>query len=262
MISPEMRQQVRHNLHREVGGFFTNAIRSSSTCRVCTAPATAGLCAQCASHRSQYGNQLADQVVPLAYAKGNMNHQSGHHMYRYKNRINPSIECQRDLKLMILGATLLHGECIARAHGWWDVITFVSSETRPGTAHPVVELARQVVSRNEPEVIRILLGIGPDIEAEPKRFPLPERFIVADQWRASVAGRHVLIVDDTWVSGNKSQSAALALKAAGARAVTIICLARWLSPTFSVEQDQFVRTAVAPYDALTCPVTGGACPVG
>jgi hypothetical protein len=180
-------------------------------------------------------------------------------MHRYKNRINPSEEVRRDLKLMILGGTYLHGECIARAFGWWEVITFVSSESRPGVAHPVVELAKQVAWDNM-NPTKILLDIGPDITAEPHRFPLPDRFMVAEKWRSHVQGRHVLVVDDTWVSGDKGQSAALTLKAAGARAVTLVCVARWLSASYSIEHEQLIRTASAPYDALLCPVTGGQCP--
>lgn len=72
-------------------------------------------------------------------------------------------------------------------------------------------------------------------------------------------GCHVLVVDDTWVSGNKSQSAALTLKAAGARVVTIPCVARWLSWDYSDEHRQLIERSTAPYDALLCPVTGESC---
>jgi phosphoribosylpyrophosphate synthetase len=84
--------------------------------------------------------------------------------------------------------------------------------------------------------------------------------MVAEKSRSHVQGRHVLVVDDTSVSGDKGQSAALALKAAGARAVTLVCVARWLSANNSIEHEQLIKTAAAPYDALLCPVTGGQCP--
>lgn len=259
MIPEETRQKVKENLHREVGGFFTNTSRGPNNCAVCTGPAAAELCWQCEGHRARYGHQLAGQVVTLAYAKGDMSprHQSAHHMYRYKNRINPSLECLRDLKLMVLGATYLHGECMARAFGWWDTVTFVSSASRPGTQHPVVGLAEQVLPLEDRA--KLLMGIGPQM-AEGGRFPLPGRFTVSDLQRPNVEGCHVLVVDDTWVSGDKSQSAALALRAAGARAVTILCLARWLSWSYSIEHERLIRASTAPYDALLCPVTGGACP--
>ena len=40
----------------------------------------------------------------------------------------------------------------------------------------------------------------------------------------------VLVVDDTWVSGGSAQSAAVALKLAGARRVAIIVLGRHINP--------------------------------
>jgi hypothetical protein len=45
-----------------------------------------------------------------------------------------------------------------------------------------------------------------------------------------VAGADVLVVDDTWVSGGSAQSAAAALKLAGARRVAIVVLGRHLNP--------------------------------
>lgn len=42
--------------------------------------------------------------------------------------------------------------------------------------------------------------------------------------------QHVLLIEDTWTSGGNAQSAALALRRAGAASVTILALARWLNP--------------------------------
>jgi hypothetical protein len=63
-----------------------------------------------------------------------------------------------------------------------------------------VELAQQVAT-SALDVNKILLGNGPDISADPRRRPLATRFEVTGEWRAKIAGRHVLVVDDTWVSG-------------------------------------------------------------
>ena len=229
MIPQHIADLAAERLYELVGAFFTNTSRGPGRCQVCTGPATESLCPQCSTWHATYGTDLADLVVPLAYAKGYMDplHQSAHHVHQYKHHLRPSVECQRDLKLMVRTATLLHGECIAQAVGWWDVLTFVPSASRPGAEHPVVDLARAVAPRN-PEPARVLLDLGPDILTGPQRHPLPHRFAVSDRFLPKVAGRHVLLVDDTWVSGDKPQSAALALRAAGARTVTILCIARWL----------------------------------
>ena len=261
MIPEEVRKQAPGLLFEQVGAFFTNTGRGPGRCRVCTGPATETLCGPCVEQRATYGDRLADLVVPLAYTKGGMTprHQSEHHMWQYKNLIQPVAECLRDLKLMMLTATWLHGGCISRTVGWWEVVTFVPSAKRPGTTHPVVELARQVAPF-ELDATRVLLDLGPDFANESTRWPMPARFTVPPQFVDPIADRHVLVVDDTWVSGGKSQSAALALKAAGARAVTIICVARWLNWTYSDEHRRLITSLTAPYDARQCPVTGSTCP--
>ena len=43
-------------------------------------------------------------------------------------------------------------------------------------------------------------------------------------------GSDVLVVDDTWVSGGSAQSAAAALKLAGARRVAVVVLGRHVNP--------------------------------
>lgn len=186
-------------------------------------------------------------------------HQSAHHVIRYKAELRPSLENLQDLQLMIHTASSFHGACIAGVTGWWEALTFVPSEKRPGTEHPVVELAKRVAPSRS-NVDKILLEVGPDISTEPTRWPMTTRFVVAKKWRRKIAGKHVLVVDDTWVSGGKSQSAAIALKDAGATAVTILCVARWLSQTYGEDHRLMIKDVTSPYDAATCPVTGGACP--
>ncbi|HVL83044.1 MAG TPA: phosphoribosyltransferase [Pseudonocardia sp.] len=257
MIPDALAKQLRQVAYNRVGAFFSNTERGPGRCAVCTAPTLVELCSQCAAQRASYGTGLADLVVPLAYVRGWMSprHQSEHHVWRYKHPVQPSPGCLDDLRLMMLAGTLLHGDCIARAVGlWWDVVTFVPSATRPGTGHPVVELARQVGGTS---TRRILLDIGPGIHDE-ARGPRPDRFVVPPEYVPVIRGQHVLAVDDTWVSGGKAQSAALALKVAGAARVTIVCIGRWLSYRWD-EHRALIESLTDPYDAMRCPVTGGAC---
>ncbi len=262
MIADEIAKQLRGLLYTRGGAFFTNTSRGPGRCAVCTAPALADMCGGCTSQRAAHGPWLANLVVPLAYVRGWMSpaHQSEHHVRRYKHPVQPSPGCMNDLRLMVLAGTLLHGECIARAVGWWQVVTFVPAATRPGPEHPVAELARQVAGHNL-NAQRVVLNLGPGFAAEPTRSPRADRFYVAPEFLPIIAGRHVLVVDDTWVSGGKVQSAALALKAAGAAVVTIVCVARWLSYRWD-EHRPLINSLRDPYDALRCPVTGGTCPTG
>lgn len=258
--SPEAdgRARVAAQVRGQLGAIFGTIRRGPGTCRVCTGPSRAPLCHPCHGHRRVYGAQLADLVVPLSYAV--QGHQSGHHMYGYKGTLASSDENRRDLKFLVLSAMRLHRHCIGTAVGRpWSAVTFVSSQRRPGVRHPVVELAQQVAA-HDAAAVRLLLDPGPDIAAERREGPLPDRFVLAAQWRPQVRGRHVLVVDDTWVSGTKSQSAAITLKAAGAAAVTVVCVARWLDRSYE-GHGELIDSLPGLYDALLCPVTGGECPI-
>ena len=60
--------------------------------------------------------------------------------------------------------------------------------------------------------------------------PNARAFAVPASWRAAVRGARVLLLDDTYVSGSRAQSAAAALRLSGARAVLIVPLGRVLRP--------------------------------
>lgn len=260
MTPEQIAQQFRATLYTQVGAFFSNTLRGPGFCAVCTAPAGAPLCNRCDSHRQTYGTQLANLVLPLAYVRGWMQprHQSEHHVWQYKHRTFPDPRCMQDLQLMVSAAAVLHGPCIARAMGrWWETVTFVPSATRRGTDHPVVELARRAADQT-PGAARILLAPGPSIGGD-RHTLMADRFVVPSESESLVVSRHILVVDDTWVSGAKAQSAALALRAAGAWGVTVLCVARWLSWNWS-EQQQLIRSLNAPYDATRCPISSGTCP--
>jgi len=136
-------------------------------------------------------------VLPLAYAKAGIGHQSEHHMFSYKQGVS---QCVRDLRLTVRVAAAGHGACAAARFGPWEVLTFVPSARRPGTGHPVRELAEQVLGPR-PYLGRVLLDIGPGFQSEPGRAVRWDGFAVPRSSASLVTGRHVLIVDDTWVSG-------------------------------------------------------------
>ena len=60
--------------------------------------------------------------------------------------------------------------------------------------------------------------------------PNAQAFAVPDSWRATVRGARALLVDDTYVSGARAQSAAAALRRAGARSVLVVPLGRVIRP--------------------------------
>ena len=136
----------------------------------------------------------------------------------------------------------------------------IASTTRPGGNPPIANLARAVHGVYSSRA-KVGLVIGPGGTAPRSPTPQADRFLVPDEYVPHIADKHVLVVEDTWVSGDKAQSAALALKAVGASCVTILCVTRWLRYDWP-DHRELIETLTEPYDAARCPVTGSSCPPG
>jgi hypothetical protein len=67
-------------------------------------------------------------------------------------------------------------------------------------------------------------------------------FAVPTAARPLVEGARVLLLDDTYVSGARAQSAAAALRLAGAASVVVVVLGRVLRPDRSAAHAAFLRT--------------------
>jgi phosphoribosylpyrophosphate synthetase len=127
---------------------------------------------------------------------------------------------------------VIHRRCLAEATApGVDLVLPVPSSARPGNTplEAVEGLGALCVSsspgaRWAPRVLRRADGdIG-------HMRPNAQAFAVPDSWLAAVKGSRVVLVDDTYVSGARSQSAAAALRRAGARAVTVVPLGRVIRP--------------------------------
>ncbi len=107
---------------------------------------------------------------------------------------------------------------------------------------------------------RIHLSAAPHLPSgnNERREPNPEFY----QCPYDLSGHHVVLLDDTWVTGGHTQGAAVRLRNAGAGRVTILVLARLLKTNYAPTAE-FVRRydlPHPPYTSTHCPVTGGACP--
>jgi len=248
-------------LQLRVGGFFRNTrLERGLTCSVCRGPSADEFCAHCKEERSRFDGLLADHVYPLTYVRGYADHgidQSAYTVRAYKHS-PPAPKCLDDMRLMVLGATFIHGPCLASTAGAvWTAVTFVPSAGRPGPEHPVAELARHVHG-NHVTRHRAPLEPGYGI-ADGSRRVRDDRFVVPTRFEDRIADQHVLVIEDTWVTGTKVQSAAVALKLAGAHSVTALCVARWCDYRRD-ENRRLLDSCPEPYDARVCPVTGSACP--
>jgi hypothetical protein len=79
-----------------------------------------------------------------------------------------------------------------------------------------------------------------------------------DRFRAGQvpADASVLLLDDTWVSGASAQSAAAALKLAGARHVAVVVLGRHVNPADPASAALLAELTPARYDLSACAIHG------
>jgi hypothetical protein len=212
-------------------------------CPVCRGPARPGYprCYQCARHQADARGWLANLVVPISYAPKGGAHYT--RLWQYKTSA-PAAAAARD----VLGALLLtflrnHGPCVWRQAGMpapARLAVVPGGQGRPGP-HPLLSLLSPLVAlAPAPLAVRSGEPLGRTLN--------PGRFRAGP----SVAGQSVLLVDDIWVSGASAQSAAVALRLAGARHVAVIVLGRHVDPADPRSGRLLARMEAAGYDEATC----------
>ena len=150
-----------------------------------------------------------------------------HHILRYYKSDSYNAARRHDfaVKTVVLLCHFLglHRACIKVAAGVdWDVVTNVPSSSGRAGEHPLVAALRMVPSVFES--YEPLLRRGPGAI---------DHLVASDDGylaTGSVRGRRVLLIDDTFTSGARAQSAASALALAGARVVAIVPIGRVVDP--------------------------------
>jgi hypothetical protein len=160
--------------------------------------------------------------------------------------------CATTIADLLRNAIALHEQCFGADTGLpISLRTVIPSLTsRPGV-HPLTSIAEEIGVVVDP-----ILAPGCDPRCD--RTVRLDKFVVEPPER--VVGRHVLVIDDVWTTGSNAQSAALVLRHAGAAAISVLVVGRWLSPRNPLTES-FIRYRLgSPYDPHVCPVTGGTCP--
>ncbi|HEY5879818.1 MAG TPA: phosphoribosyltransferase [Nakamurella sp.] len=141
-------------------------------------------------------------------------------------------------------AVVAHWECVGSdLPDAWTVVPSLSG--RVGH-HPLGEIARGFFG----SIPYVPLTAAQNV-TDPRTFR-PGNFVAHE-----VPARHVLVLEDTWVSGARAQSAAAKLKQEGARVVTALTVARWLRPEWA-STESYIKT-LPLFDPDICPYTGRSC---
>lgn len=240
-------ETLREGIIRSASAYLHNVVRDSPiACARCGGVTGFGyrVCPACYTRSRQAG--LAETVGMIMYAYPE--HQSGRMMRGYKS-VPAAPTAAAVLQSVLAYAVVAHWQCAAPRDGdlpdAWAVVP--SLRRRPGP-HPLTELAGQVLRR----VPFVPIEPSPQV-ADPRGFS-PGNFKIT----STTPGNHVLLLDDTWVSGGHLESSAAALHAAGARRVTALVVARWLDPSWGPTAE-LIDQLTSDFDPDVCPYTGRRC---
>lgn len=217
-------------------------------------PTAADVCSVCLTFTERYdtcypcGHQarFADGVLPISYsvAFGQL-HTS---LQQYKRGREPvSRRLQLQLAAVLWRFLELHEACLAR-HAGVDafalVTTVPSSSVERDETHPLRALVGDVVAPTRSRYRRLLTRSGT---------PVAERAVDPGKFSpmADLRGEAVLLVDDTWTTGASAQSAAAALKTAGAGAVGAVVIGRHVNTDYRANAER-LKSLPRPFDWSTC----------
>jgi predicted amidophosphoribosyltransferase len=151
--------------------------------------------------------------------------------------------------VLLLAATLqrflrIHRSHIEQAGGAaWDAIQVVPSTRQRHGDHPLEDVVRRTIFRDE--VVQLLTPTGEEVgHNQPNR--------AAFAASAQAAGRRVLLVDDTFTTGARVQSAASALSSAGATVVAAVPIGRVIDTDHPTKEAFWRERRSQTFDFDTC----------
>jgi predicted amidophosphoribosyltransferase len=140
-----------------------------------------------------------------------------------------------------------HGDCIRvmAGGGDWDTITSVPSSASRVGQHPLevaIGMSRSLRDKYE-VVLRPGAAKLSHLKADDQGYAVVQ----------NVRGRRLVVIDDTFTSGARAQSAASCLQAAGAEVMAVVAVGRVINPDFSPEAASLWEHArSAPFDFDLC----------
>jgi predicted amidophosphoribosyltransferase len=217
-----------------------------------------GVCVRCFNLTSGYERcfacsqhpQLVSVVAPISYSVGR---EELHHALASYKRLDSELASSLTVGIAaILWRHLIaHEACLARAAGVaaFPVVTTVPSSDQRARRHPMGHVVGRLVGLTRKRYAPLLVR---------SNAPLESRAFSAEKYRAlsQLDGEAVLLIDDTWTTGANADSAACALRAAGAGPIAAIVIGRHVNRDWR-DNDRRLK-ALPRFDWATCPLCANA----
>jgi predicted amidophosphoribosyltransferase len=203
-----------------------------------------------------YGRLVLDAVAPISYSVAR---EQLHHTLASYKRLDGDVARRLGAVLAAILWRFLaeHERCVARAAGTngFDVVTTVPSGDRDGDdQHPLHGIVGELVGLTRQRHERLL---GRTNAESPPRIFDQHKFEATRPLNNSA----VLLIDDTWTTGASAQSAAAALKAAGAGPIAAVVIGRHLNREWH-QNDRHLRGIEQPFDWSKCALCTEPMPSG
>jgi len=214
----------------------------------------AGVCETCFTFTEGYARcyvcqraeRTLDVVAPISYSVAG---EQLHHVLAGYKRLGGGVARRMQIELAAVLWRFLadHEPCIAVAAGarWFPIVTTVpsSSPERDGR-HPLRHMVGEDVAPTRDRYERLLTRSSAEVA---DRTIDPEKYLAARRLSADP----VLLIDDTWTTGANAQSAAGALRHAGAGPIALVVLGRHIRRDWQ-DNDQRLRELPQPFSWAGC----------
>lgn len=250
--APHEQADLTRQALRVLGSIGWNPIREAGlTCRVCTAPIKSQYerCFRCTQHAST-GLKTSPYVFPLTYAIKGTQAEADLHLYKKRHGPPPDSAVVQRIEYQIGYFTWTHLDCIEHLVGApVSRVATVPSLKHPDELHPLATVVHKVLQTLDIPIVE--LNPKRDVPESQRRECRDDHFTCAEQ----LHGEHIVLIEDTWVTGGHAQSAAAGLYRAGASHATIIPIGRLLDPDFTTTKN-FLRDHPERGWTTACPLVG------
>jgi predicted amidophosphoribosyltransferase len=235
----------------EVSAPYANFMRTP-------APAGPDICSVCRTftdgyptcYRCAHQPDHLDVVVPITYAPSTEQMHTALRKYKDSPDAQVRTRFSRDLLAVFWRFIRWHERCLVEQAGLpaFDIVTTVPSKTTTrddarGRLRAIVGQHAQPTSERYRRVLRPADSAADERRFDAGRYRAPQR----------IDGSAVLLVDDTWTTGSSAQSAAAALREAGAEAVALVVIGRYINLDYS-DHRQRLEKLPRGFEWDTCAV--------